>query len=45
MCRVDAPLWPPAQAAFLRESRCQDAPWAVRADQRNAALRGPEGIK
>ncbi|NDP37895.1 MAG: DUF2789 domain-containing protein [Rhodoferax sp.] len=41
----DAPFWTPAQAAFLRESLCQDAQWAVPVDQLNAALRGPEGTK
>lgn len=36
----DAAFWRPAQAAFLREAWLEDADWANRADQLNAALRG-----
>jgi hypothetical protein len=36
---ADAPFWTPAQAAFLREEKLEDADWAELVDQLNLALR------
>lgn len=35
----DAPCWNAAQARFLRESRLQDANWALRVDELDALMR------
>ncbi|MFG6458897.1 DUF2789 family protein [Roseateles sp. BYS96W] len=41
-CRLpDAPVWTPAQAAFLRESIAADADWALPAEWLQQALCGP----
>ena len=35
---ADAPFWTPAQAAFLKEEKLEDADWAELVDQLNLAL-------
>lgn len=37
----DAPFWTPAQSAFLREEKLEDADWAELVDQLSLALRQP----
>ncbi|MDP3709924.1 MAG: DUF2789 domain-containing protein [Polaromonas sp.] len=37
----DAAFWTPAQSAFLREEKLDDADWAELVDQLNLALRQP----
>ncbi|MDO8449715.1 MAG: DUF2789 domain-containing protein [Rhodoferax sp.] len=39
---ADAPVWTPAQAAFLREALLQDSDWAELVDQLSVALRQTE---